>query len=185
MIKLLSVFLFITVFTVISSAQVAISALEYSVYGAVLDSMDQDFRAANDDKRRHYVVLDRLFNSSISIGRTETNTTLRKRIPVKYKYSLVDETKVKALLEKGETEYKKRGTRDMCGEAVWKYFSAEYPDSEGYYQFSNIEFTGNKQYAALEVKGVGGYWNSFTKYSLTKTPTGWKVHPLEGTASIC
>jgi len=164
--------------------------MEYSIYGIVLNSVDREYRKNNKGKTQHYLILTKLFSSKGVIPDAENRSLVPNKLPFRRQYSLVDETEIDGLIEKGLTDYEKEKKLkpmnvDMCGESIWKYLYSRYPDSSGYYHFSNIVFDRAKRRAHVTVKGIGGYWNSSVDHSLIKTRKGWKITSSGGGFGVC
>jgi hypothetical protein len=192
--RLLSAVALMTVCAGISFAQKPLTALEYSIFSVVLNSIDREDRKNNNGETEHYLILTDLFD----YGKQDASANGRKlasRLRARPKYSLVDESEVKRLIEKGRIEFEdavkkarlesKPYPSGMCGESVWKYFYSTYSNSNGYYRFSNIRYGPRKQRAYVEVKGIGAAWGSHVTYVLVKARRGWSIQNSYGSFGAC
>jgi hypothetical protein len=192
--RLLSAVVLMAVCSGISLAQKTVTAVEYSIFSVVLNSIDRDYRKDNNGETQHYLILTELFDSRKQEA-SASGRKLANGLWGKPKHSLVDESEVKGLIEKGRIEFEEAVNKarleskpypgGMCGESIWNHFHSTYPDSNGYYQFSNVRFDRRKQRATIEVKGKGAVWDSQTTYCLVRTRRGWRIQSYGGGLSIC
>lgn len=126
-------------------------------------------------------------------SKNKSSVKLQKRISVNYQYSLVGKSKIDKLLELGKTEVGKEQQRTQmqiitavtCGDDFWQIFRKNYPNADGYYQFSRTGFNSNKTFAYVEVSGKGGSWESNMAYILRKAKGKWKIVGGSGGFGVC
>ncbi len=186
-------------------AQSNVSKEEYAIYAVVLkDIYTQKLKEQNE--RISFVILDSTIKDlDFSVyenlrirgllnnfkARNQTPAALEGHFPIKYEYTLVNKTELEEFWEKEkaekvklqkEAQEKNKGVYILDGSLCpkWKYFYEKYPNSNGYYEFSRIGFSTNKNFALLEVKGEGSCWNSNTTYILKKINKRWAIYRAFG-----
>lgn len=183
-------------------AQSSLTKEEYAVYARVLrDIRREDLKQSK--AKYSFVVLDTTFKpeyfseykngrfKSLSKDFSRKNlipSKLEKLFPVNYEYEITSQFEIDQLLKIGSTdferikaEYKLRNIGITSGSSiVWKPFYAKYPKANGYYRFSRVGFSSNKNFALVSVEGKGSVWSSNIEYILRKTRGKWTIYQSSG-----
>ena len=121
--------------------------------------------------------------------KNQTASTLERLFPVKHTYHLVTQSELDKFFEEGEIrqkqwrEEKKRREEESgkkkiifeTGAEVWIPFYEKYAESQGYYSFSRVGFSPNKQFALLCVKNDSNLTGFTNTYLLKKVKGKWEI----------
>ena len=126
--------------------------------------------------------------------KNKASVKLQRLFPTKLKYTLTSKSEIEKLLEIGRKEYEKFQEKlkhenklvipSYGSDIIWKDFYKKFPDAHGYYQFSRIGFSFNKNYAVVDVEGKGNYWSFSSTYILKKNKKGWRIFKEFGLHTI-
>lgn len=186
------------------SAQSKLTEEEYSVYAAILKKIRPDSLKDNTTQI-YFVILDITGNSYTYDERkvskirglakhfklvNKSPAKIENSFPIKQRYEITNISEIKKLLDLGGREFNEtQQKRREKGQAIfaeddgtyWKYFNKKYSSSGGYYQFSRVGFSSNKQFALvnLEYRGESSSGSS-TSYILKKTRGKWNIYSSGG-----
>ena len=118
----------------------------------------------------------------------ENSAKLDGRIPIDYKYSFISKDELDNLLKEGKKEYEEELKRCNCvfigAGSIWQPFFRKYRSYQGYYSFSKVGFSSDKQFALVFFKTESGDHGSSTFYVLEKTNDKWEVMKALGSYRI-
>lgn len=179
---------------------------EYAVYARIL----RDIRLGdlkNNKAKYSFVILEDTFKSDSTNEyenkklrgltqnfkqKNQTSSKLKKLFPVNYEYEVVGKSEIDEFLKTGEKELESFKTdhnlrkQTIVGgsDITWKPFYENYPNSNGYYQFSRVGFSSDKSFALVFVEGKGASWSSTAEYVLRKVKGKWIIYFSGGGFSI-
>lgn len=184
-------------------AQSNVSREEYLIYATVLENIYRDAWKENKTKTS-FVILDETFNpgyedesdvvkmkgmSKDFNRKNRTSAKLKRLFPIKYTYEITSKSKVDELLETGRKELDrikediKRNNKPQItwgSTIIWEPFYENYPNSNGYYQFSRIGFSSNKRFALVKVERDASVSGDSIFYILRKTKGNWRIYSSGG-----
>lgn len=116
----------------------------------------------------------------------KNSTKLERQFPVEYKYSFINKGELEKLLEEGKKEYEEELRKCKCvfiGTGfIWQPFFRKYKNYNGYYSFSKVGFSSDKQFALVYFKTESGDTGSSTFYVLEKVNNKWEVRKNFGSS---
>lgn len=114
---------------------------------------------------------------------------LEDQFSIEYKYNLITKNEIDQLAAEGKKELFETIEKCKCvftgaGAAIWQPFFRKYRNSSGYYSFSRVGFSRDKQFAAVFVKTESGDQGDSTFYVLRKTENKWKAFKYFGSSWV-
>lgn len=200
--------IFTVLLIVISSfnvfAQTKVTKEEYAVYANILKMIYRENQQTYSNATQ-FVFLNNTSkgDSDISIEtkikslksdferKNKVSTKLERKFPIKYIYFLISQNKLDQHFKNGEIELGKIRERNKSragktietGAEIWIPFYEKYPKAQGYYSFSRVGFSSNKNFAMVCVNNDSNLFGFSRIYMLKNVKGKWKIVRFYGSES--